>query len=481
MDRPGAWPWLYRRAPEVLLVATMAAATWPRLAPIRGLDYDYDEGVYWASLDAMRSGHQLFTEVYSSQPPLFLTGLLPFYSVAGGGIVAARLPIVALSLIGLVVAYLLGRTLAGPWGGLLGALLLAFAPPYLRLSYVLQGDLASVVLGMVALVVAVELGWRNARAPAWSVVGLLLAAAVLTKFLAAAYVVPICLVAAGLSWRATAARLFAVVVGTVAGTALVLAPFVGSLDLVYRQTVELHLLSGGAAPQQLAEKVKIVQQAAPPLPIAGLALVGAVAGLLVRRRATLIVLAWLAAAIAVVLGQRPLWAHHVVVLVPPLCLLAGAAVPLLVELASRSRQEGRAMLMWARPAGVAAGAILAAVTLVIGVTALPADDFAATRKAIAAIRAAVPGDGVIASDNFFAAAETGHEVPPQLVDMSSVRFQAHQLSVAEWEAAVESSHAVALVFGTPGYLQTPGLTTWVPERFRRVESPSADEEVWVRK
>jgi hypothetical protein len=83
--------WRPRRV-GVAAAVSLAVAAIPRVLRVGGPDYDWDDGVYWQSLEALRHGHRLFAEVYSSQPPLFLAGLeLPF-RLLGGGIVGARLP-----------------------------------------------------------------------------------------------------------------------------------------------------------------------------------------------------------------------------------------------------------------------------------------------------------------------------------------------------------------------------------------------------
>ena len=59
---------------------------------IRGVEAaaNYDEGVYLASLDALRHGQELGTDVYASQPPGFYVllqglSLLPGDGVEGSG------------------------------------------------------------------------------------------------------------------------------------------------------------------------------------------------------------------------------------------------------------------------------------------------------------------------------------------------------------------------------------------------------------
>ena len=66
------------RARHLALAAILVAALAVRLPLLLGPQIDYDEGVYWASLRALAAGHGMFVPVYSSQPPAFVGGLLPF-------------------------------------------------------------------------------------------------------------------------------------------------------------------------------------------------------------------------------------------------------------------------------------------------------------------------------------------------------------------------------------------------------------------
>src|ERR1700694_1137504 len=74
---PRVRPWLLGAAVTSLLGVSL----WRRLAILHQLSFDYDEGVYWQSLESMRQAHHLFSEVFSSQPPLFLGGLSPMYNL----------------------------------------------------------------------------------------------------------------------------------------------------------------------------------------------------------------------------------------------------------------------------------------------------------------------------------------------------------------------------------------------------------------
>src|SRR5690349_18687254 len=161
--RAGPLGWLLRLTHhDRLVLVVMLVALALRLWPLGGASTDYDEGVYWQSLRAMAAGHPLFREVFSSQPPLFLLGLYPFYLVLGQSFVAARLAVVLYSLAGLAAIYFAGRAVAGRWAGLAACALLAVDPLYLRVSHTLQAEAPALAFQLVCVALAAEAAKRPA-------------------------------------------------------------------------------------------------------------------------------------------------------------------------------------------------------------------------------------------------------------------------------------------------------------------------------
>jgi hypothetical protein len=130
------WKPLYAWVVTSLWIVAIACRVWPLGAPAM----DYDEGVYWASLRAEAMGHPLFSSVFSSQPPLFLDGLYPFYILFGQSFEAARAAVALYSLLGVAAIWLAAWALGGRWCGALALALLAFEPRYLTESYTLQAE-----------------------------------------------------------------------------------------------------------------------------------------------------------------------------------------------------------------------------------------------------------------------------------------------------------------------------------------------------
>ena len=169
-----------------VLIVGAAAVVYTRAL---GTRTNYDEGVYLASLDLMRHGHELGTQIYTSQPPVFYWVLralaLPFDSSIAG----IRLAFVLLALVGVAAAIALGWRLYGPPAGLAAGALLAIAPPYPSVAPTVSADVPAVALGLVSLAL-LAIALRRGTLPWAAAAGAVLALAVLTKLLAIPFVVP---------------------------------------------------------------------------------------------------------------------------------------------------------------------------------------------------------------------------------------------------------------------------------------------------
>src|SRR5207247_10756547 len=98
-----------------VLVALLAIAFGMRLYGL-GLPFDrdgYDEGVYWQTLLSMHAGSTLYQQIFYSQPPFFMYSTYPFYILFGGTLWSARFAIALVSLLGLVGAFLVWKSVAG--------------------------------------------------------------------------------------------------------------------------------------------------------------------------------------------------------------------------------------------------------------------------------------------------------------------------------------------------------------------------------
>lgn len=168
-------------------------------------DYDsYDEGVYWQTLRSMSNGYSLYREIFCSQPPVFPLSIYPFYVLFGSTILAARIGVVMLSLLGLAGAYLLGKALAGRAGGIAALVMVVAAPSYLEASQRLQAEGPATAFLFLAAAAAF-IWWdhptgRRGLALAASC-GIALLLGTLTKLLDVTAIVPVLMLALARVWQ----------------------------------------------------------------------------------------------------------------------------------------------------------------------------------------------------------------------------------------------------------------------------------------
>lgn len=453
-------------APAAIGAMVVGLALTLRLPLLAGGQVDYDEGVYWQSLRNLAGGAPLFSAVYSSQPPAFLTLLLPAHAALGGTIVADRVGVLLFAAAGVAAAWFVGAELGSRWVGVAAAAVLAVDPLLFRQSVTLQADGPAMSLGLASLALAVA-----ARRPAGGAAlgaaagaGALLALAVLTKLLAvaAAPAVALALAAPVAGERRWAAgRLGAGVAGGLVATALVLLPFAGSLGLMWQQVVGFHLEARGLDVGGL-DAATVGQE----LPVALLGVAGAVVS---ARRAPLLAAvgtAWALAAVLLVAVQRPLWPHHLVVLTTPLALLAGGVA---WPLQSRPRLA----------LGAAAACALAAVP-VMALTRSQQTPDAPLRPVVSALRAATAQGEEVVTDDPYAAALADRSTPPELVDVTRVRFHSGNLTVEQAEAATDRPTVRAVLLATGRLEQLPGFQEFVAARFPTVRDLGDGRRLYVR-
>jgi hypothetical protein len=140
-----------------LLVAILAAQTFLFARPIHNAT-NYDEDVYLAAVDALRHGQALGSQVFAAQFPGFYDLLRGLSYVTGIGVAAIRWGLLAVTLLGTVGGWLVGRRFAGATGGLLVAALLVIAPPMDLFGYQVIADTPALALTLLSLGLATLAG-----------------------------------------------------------------------------------------------------------------------------------------------------------------------------------------------------------------------------------------------------------------------------------------------------------------------------------
>ncbi len=318
-----------------LVVILLLLAVWMRLHTL-DLPFDrdsYDEGVYWQSLRAMAAGSPLYQRIFYSQPPFFLQAVYPIYLLFGQSLWSARLGVVLVSLCGLPGAFLLGKAVRGPIGGLTALLLLLTNPLYLSASQTLQADGPATAL----VLLAVGLAYLWERHPGGvkghslaALTGLVLALAIGSKLFAVAGLVPVGLLALLYIWRrwqhARKLRLsdissLLIGLGVLVCTLVLLClPYAGAFPALWKQVVLFHTDAKEHLLYTQGSNRVLLRQAVFTLS-GGLALLGGLVALLRHDWRVVPLWAWLMTTLYLLWQQVPLFSHHMVTLVPPVIAL----------------------------------------------------------------------------------------------------------------------------------------------------------------
>ena len=477
-----------------MVLALAGLLRWFRLDAYTG---SFDEGIRSQQLLLMSAGYRPFRDVFSSQGPLLLDLLYPFYLLFGQTLEAARAGVAIFSMIGLVGAWLTARAIAGPVAGVAVLGILLVSPGYLEGSRLALAEVPTIAPALLAI--AALLAYRRGGDRRWLAASAALCAlALLIKPMVIHVGVPLLALLAAPMWRPPCPRrpgwlpapadfrsyarqaaidlaLYGAVVGVLCGgTVLALGP-----AQVWDNLGAYRAGAGSGLGSDLAENLRLTASvmARERIGFVALAAAGLVLGLWRRPVETAAIGAWSGAVLAFFGAYGDLADKHVVYLVPPLALLGAIGTALTVELAcglweSRPR-EGRLRDAGPRAAGdarsprwlgPAIGAAIGAVGLAAYVTQLPrlyqanryliydAEEVAIQRRnrpaeldmAQVMRERAAPGDWVL-SDNPGAAFRARRLTIPALVDTSGTRVDAGSLTSAKAAAAVAQYRPAVVV------------------------------------
>lgn len=494
-----------------------------RLWHLSAVTDNYDEGVYWSSLRAMYDGKGLFSPIFSSQPPFFLLSLYPLVALFGPTLLAARLGVVCLSLIGILSLYVLARRLGGPWAGAGAALLLATDYLFLIQSQSVQAEVPSVALMLVALAAAAYVKRYSWQAALLS--GAATALAILEKLFAVAVLAPILVLFLGdllvferalpslkpaeqkagalarlrLPQRQTIRRAAvltgAYLVGLALAGLLVFLPYFNQLQTVAQQMIGFHVAADQHYASTVSQNPGTLLGITTEYPLEALALLGVIIGLIRRRWSTLVAAAWIVAALVLLLRQAPLFPHHVPLLIPGLALSAAIGLAPAPETLAAEAAALRAYLQRIRPAWQSG----ASKALLLGVPALlltglflfslreavrhplgPVGNAARLAQIASDVqRLTTPQQQVIADDQYIADL-ADRDVPPELVDTSIVRIRTGYLTTEQVIAIAERPQVAAIVFYTGRFDDLPGFRAWVAQHFHLAHSYGKGQDLYLR-
>jgi hypothetical protein len=470
----------------VLSIASIAIAmrtrglSWP-------FDYDgYDEGVYWQTLRAMHAGFGLYDQIFYSQPPLFALSIYPFYVLFGQSITAARTGIAALSLLGLLGAYMIGKALASRVGALAAMGLLVSTPMFLRQSQVLEAEGPSTAFLLLSIGAAL-LWWETplGKRGIWFAIlcGATFSIGVLIKLLSVTAGIPILMM---ILWRIWTVRqennpnglsnLMPIALGFLSAATvdlIALMPFLSTLSSLLDQVVTYHLVGKRV---WHTDNLEILGRfvAANGL-LAAAAGVGALLSLIRRDWRVIPLLAWLLTSIVVLATHLPLFSRHAIILVPPLIAIAVSGFGELPTPRSVRRiQDVRRVSVMG---GLVSG-LLVFIAVLAGMinssdyyrelsARAESNEARDTATMAADLQKVTSSDQWIITDAQFVAALADRDTPPWLVDTSHVRILTAYLTTQKVIESASNPRVHAVLFATNRFAHSPtaNFYDWVAERF----------------
>lgn len=460
------------------------------LQTLQGPSTDYDEGVYWQSLRAMANGHPLFSSVFSSQPPLFLLSIYPFYVPFGQSLGAARIALIVFSLAGIAGTYVAGRALGHRAIGAVACLLLALDPLYEHGAHTLQAELPSVALQIWAVACAILAMRASGRRRTWLAVGsgVLLGCALLIKLFAIVALVPIVLYlgvplarrwfdkGGSLRWpsrselwdglRQIAPTFGWLATGLLGAIVVVLLPYIGRLGAVYDQVVRFHLVAAQVGSHSLGDNLQLIGTTLRDARLVFLAVPAIVVVVWRRMWVGAPLVLWALADFVMLLRQQPLLGHHIVLLSPALALITGCGVYAIWQAFDEpSRQRlAQTITLVVLVVMCVAGLALNWTQNVMANAPMPARTLS---MALALQSVSAPNE-VVLSDDQYVAALANRDVPPQLVDTSAVRITSGYLTASQLEDYITRNRIHVILFASGRFDLLPGFRGWVASRYTQV-------------
>jgi hypothetical protein len=440
----------------------------------------FDEGIRVEQLFLMSAGYRPFRDIFAAQGPLLLDLLHPWFVLFGQDLVAARWSVGAYSLVGLGGAYWLARLVGGPLAAITAGALLVLSPLYLEGSRIALAEVPALAPATIAVGAAIVYSRNGSRR--WLLAcGVLLAVSLLIKPITLAAGVP-----AGLAvlsrWRAGLRTMLldGIILGALVAALGILVVVGVGVAGVLDQIVAYRLESRGSEGWSLWKNRVALARALSFEPDA-LPWLGGAAGLLLltrRRVDAALVVAWAAASVALLLAYSPLHGKHVVVMIPPIAVLAGVGVGSAVRLVRKATIP--------LPARAAVGIVLATL-LVWYLTAAPAlaaqsgqllkvtadtDVDPAVEQyadAVAVIRALSSPTDFVVTDHPYLTFLAARLVPPMLVDTSRSRIRSRSLRGAEAIAQATPYNPALVVLWADRLRGLSEFKAWVERNYQMVK------------
>jgi hypothetical protein len=444
----------------------------------------YDEGKYSQGLVNMSRGYRPFAEIFNPQGPLFYPSLYPFFKLGGGTLEAARMGSIFWSMVGLGATGIAGWLLAGRLGALIALVLLTVSPQYLAQGRVIQSEAGALGFALMSVGLALA-GYRAAslerrRARSFYILAAVaLAVSLSIKALTVGTAVFLLLSLILVPGKSLAWKVNTGIACGIVGAATILAasaPF--GPQRVWEQGVVYHAaLKAIEGPELHANWSRLVRETAPEgWGLILVAIFGAAVWVRCCPRLAGILLGWTAATLVVLLTHAPLLNHHMVVLVPPLVLLAVGLALVKMVLAKFGNSIAIAAFV---------GYLLSLPTPAQPIQEMvnqqpPHQLVIDAGKQVSAVLAP---DDFLVTDHPYAATLAKRSTPPELADADRYRLESGWLTSNDLIQITEDRHAKAALLWLGIYDRAaPEYVAWLRERFFPLWSSEQPGQVlYVRK
>jgi hypothetical protein len=451
--------------------------------------WDQDEAVFLATAHAVHNGSPLYQPTFCAQPPVMPLSLARAFRLFGESVETGRLVTLLFGCAGVLgIAWITWRLAGGVAAGV-AAVSLASSFLYVRQSWCCEATAPALAGSLLGIAIALESAVR--RSPAWSgFAGVVFAAGVMSKLLVAPLLVVAALTLAldreNGRWRLRINR-GQWLSGAAAATGLVVGVMLLSVghfmaDL-YDQVIRFHFVKSGNY-ERSGNLAFLIHNTARDFGMVGLAAVGL---LTLARRDRLVQLAWIITWLAVtaifLLAHRPLHPHHVVLLAPPIAVVAGVGAS---ALAARRSRWVLGVLAVATLICVDRGIPGLGVRGDLSITVGPLRNYhRLVDRPVGESEAAVlhtlqqltgPAD-LIVTDDPKLAYWAGRGIPALLCDPSIERIEASYLSL---DVAIRGTRQARAIVLWRGWLERiPGFKAWVQEHFHPVLSIDEQRVVFL--
>lgn len=446
---------------------------------VEQFEYNPDEGINLMKAQLVSQGHELYSEVWNDQPPLFTHALAASFKLFGTTTATGRFLVLFLSCVLLGNIWRFSTLAGGTAAAAVSVLLIVLVPHYTKLSVSVMIGLPS--LALAALSMAAVARWHRYRSYTWLVVsGTALGLSVMTK-LFTGFIAPIFmvgLVAGEFGRRKGRVRLANLApVGAWTAVFLLIVIVTGSLllnpgelhQLYEPHTIMRHNLSG--AQHNLLPKFQnsflLLWSAA----------VGGALQLYRKQWLYIYPLAWMVAAIILLSYHAPVRYHHLLlVLIPAAVLSASLATEAIDWISRHANQVGRSVVRQLVGAGILSCLVAVAVQVepkfrkfVTGQDVRRfSDDLspAQQREIVREMKRHASPNEQIVTDRPMYAFRAGLSVPPELAVFSRKRLFSKALNQSDVIEIIERLEPREVLLARFHWV---GVTEYLEEDYRMIE------------